>query len=137
MRANSTGRANKFDQLIRKGCNSGAEIKVWLRNVGLNAYKHSDYGDAIIVHRIIRPSSNRSMLENEWCLRRLSLIRRGKCVSDRKRDLADMLKHFNIKIENPLVFMEQTTMKQFIQGDEKVKYEVLMQAMNFKSLEQK
>ena len=33
--------------------------------------------------------------------------------------------------------MEQTTMKQFIQGDEKVKYEVLMQAMNFKSLEQK
>ena len=48
-----------------------------------------------------------------------------------------MLKHFNIKIENPLVFMEQTTMKQFIQGDEKVKYEVLMQAMNFKSLEQK
>ena len=49
----------------------------------------------------------------------------------------DMLKHFNIKIENPLVFMEQTTMKQFIQGDEKVKYEVLMQAMNFKSLEQK
>ena len=47
-----------------------------------------------------------------------------------------MLKHFNIKIDNPLVFMEQTTMKQFIQGDEKAKYEVLMQALNFKSLEQ-
>lgn len=30
------------------------------------------------------------------------------------------------------MFMEQTTMKQFIQGDEKVKYEVLMQALNFK-----
>lgn len=37
-------------------------------------------------------------------------------VSDRKRDVVDMLKHFNIKIDNPLVFMEQTTMKQFIQG---------------------
>ena len=49
----------------------------------------------------------------------------------------EMLKHFNIKIDNPLVFMEQTTMKQFIQGDDKIKYEVLMQAMNFKSLEQK
>lgn len=47
-----------------------------------------------------------------------------------------MLKHFNIKVDNPLVFMEQTTMKQFIQGDEKAKYEVLMQALNFKSLEQ-
>lgn len=58
-------------------------------------------------------------------------------ITERKRDVVDMLKHFNIKIDNPLVFMEQTTMKQFIQGDEKVKYEVLMQAMNFKSLEQK
>lgn len=47
-----------------------------------------------------------------------------------------MLKYFNIKIDNPLVFMEQTTMKQFIQGDEKGKYEILMQAMNFKSLQQ-
>ena len=57
-------------------------------------------------------------------------------VSDRKKDVVDMLKHFNIKVDNPLVFMEQTTMKQFIQGDEKAKYEVLMQALNFKSLEQ-
>ena len=57
-------------------------------------------------------------------------------VSDRKRDVVDMLKHFNIKIDNPLVFMEQTTMKQFIQGDEKTKYDVLMQALNFRSLEQ-
>lgn len=48
----------------------------------------------------------------------------------------DMLRQFNIKIDNPLVFMEQTTMKQFIQGDEKGKYEILMQAMNFKSLQQ-
>ena len=47
-----------------------------------------------------------------------------------------MLRQFNIKIDNPLVFMEQTTMKQFIQGDEKGKYEILMQAMNFKSLQQ-
>lgn len=137
MRANNTGRATKFDQLIRKGCNSGAEIKVWIRNVGLNAYKYSDYGDVIVVHRIIRPTSNKSTLENKLCVLLLSFIHSGQCISDRKRDLADMLKHFNIKIENPLVFMEQTTMKQFIQGDEKVKYEVLMQAMNFKSLEQK
>lgn len=58
-------------------------------------------------------------------------------ITERKRDVLEMLKHFNIKIDNPLVFMEQTTMKQFIQGDEKVKYGVLMQAMNFTSLEQK
>lgn len=67
----------------------------------------------------------------------LFLIGSKKVVTDRKRDVMEMLKHFNIKIDNPLVFMEQTTMKQFIQGDDKVKYEVLMQAMNFKSLEQK
>ena len=57
-------------------------------------------------------------------------------VSTRKKDVVDMLKFFNIKIDNPLVFMEQTTMKQFIQGDEKGKYDILMQAMNFKSLQQ-
>ena len=57
-------------------------------------------------------------------------------VSDRKRDVVDMLKHFNIKSDSPLVCMEQTTMKQFIQGDEKTKYDVLMQALNFRSLEQ-
>lgn len=62
---------------------------------------------------------------------------RGRVITERKRDVLEMLKHFNIKIDNPLVFMEQTTMKQFIQGDEKVKYGVLMQAMNFTSLEQK
>ena len=67
----------------------------------------------------------------------LFLIGSKKVVTDRNRDVMEMLKHFNIKIDNPLVFMEQTTMKQFIQGDDKVKYEVLMQAMNFKSLEQK
>ena len=61
----------------------------------------------------------------------------GRVITERKKEVMDMLKHFNIKIENPLVFMEQTTMKQFIQGDEKKKYDVLMQAMNFKSLEQK
>lgn len=59
-----------------------------------------------------------------------------KVITDRKRDVMEMLRHFNIKIDNPLVFMEQTTMKQFIQGDSSGKYEVLMQAMNFKSLEQ-
>lgn len=47
-----------------------------------------------------------------------------------------MLRSFNIKIDNPLVFMEQTTMKQFILGDEKGKYEILMDAMNFKTLQQ-
>ena len=57
-------------------------------------------------------------------------------VSTRKKDVVDMLKFLNIKIDNPLVFMEQTTMKQFIQGDEKGKYDILMQAMNFKSLQQ-
>ena len=62
---------------------------------------------------------------------------RRKVVTDRKRDVNEMLKHFNIKIDNPLVFMDQTTMKKFIQGDEKSKYSLLMEAMNFESLEKK
>lgn len=62
---------------------------------------------------------------------------RRKVVTDRKRDVNEMLKHFNIKIDNPLVFMDQTTMKKFIQGDEKSKYFLLMEAMNFESLEKK
>ena len=101
------------------------------------AYKFEEYGESIIVERIIRPSSNTIRLLNHSYELIIIIIRRGKVVTERKREVLEMLKHFNIKIENPLVFMEQTTMKQFIQGDEKKKYEVLMQAMNFKSLEQK
>ena len=67
----------------------------------------------------------------------MSLKNRRKVVTDRKRDVNEMLKHFNIKIDNPLVFMDQTTMKKFIQGDEKSKYSLLMEAMNFESLEKK
>ena len=67
----------------------------------------------------------------------MNLKNRLKVVTDRKRDVNEMLKHFNIKIDNPLVFMDQTTMKKFIQGDEKSKYSLLMEAMNFESLEKK
>lgn len=67
----------------------------------------------------------------------MNLKNRRKVVTDRKRDVNEMLKHFNIKIDNPLVFMDQTTMKKFIQGDEKSKYSLLMEAMNFESLEKK
>ena len=63
----------------------------------------------------------------------MNLKNRRKVVTDRKRDVNEMLKHFNIKIDNPLVFMDQTTMKKFIQGDEKSKYSLLMEAMNFES----
>ena len=67
----------------------------------------------------------------------MNLKNRRKVVTDRKRDVNQMLKHFNIKTDNPLVFMDQTTMKKFIQGDEKSKYSLLMEAMNFESLEKK
>lgn len=59
-----TGRANRFDQLIRKGSDGPAIIRVSIRNVGPNAYKFEEYRDRVIVERIIRKASNVSKLLN-------------------------------------------------------------------------
>ena len=113
-----------------------AKIFVEIVNKGSNAYKPNEYGDVIVIERALNPGSNTIRLLRKEYICLCWMICSRTVVSTRKKDVLDMLKFFNIKIDNPLVFMEQTTMKQFIQGDEKEKYEVLMQAMNFKSLEQ-
>ena len=53
-----TGRANRFEQLIRKGSDGPAIIRVSIRNVGPNAYKFLEYGDRVIVERLIKKTTN-------------------------------------------------------------------------------
>ena len=54
-----------MNQLIRKGSNQPAKIRVELFNTGFFSYQSEIYGKVIICERILRPASTTLHLLNE------------------------------------------------------------------------
>ncbi|KAF6260374.1 hypothetical protein COO60DRAFT_1700367 [Scenedesmus sp. NREL 46B-D3] len=118
--ARKTGRADKNSELVRTGC-SEAKVQVTLWNTGEDAYQHHVYGDHLTVERVIKVSGG-----SKWRL----LNHAGAKVSDRKKDLDELLDHLNVDATNPLAVMTQDTSRNFLCGSvaDKKKYDLFMQA---------
>ena len=119
-RARSTGRGSSLAGLIREGSNANAKVRVCLHNSGKDAYKQALYGDRIIVERIINKSGGSKL--------GLYHGRKNVLVSDKRYELDNILRSFDILTENPCCVLTQENSKKFIKGKEEDKYDFFMKA---------
>lgn len=105
-KANATNRAQSLKALIREGA-SQAEVKLQLRNQGLDAYKPEIYGDSIIIERrISKDGTSGYKIKSS----------KGKTISTRREELLAMCDHMNIQVDNPMNVLSQDTARQFLQS---------------------
>ncbi|WIA29640.1 hypothetical protein OEZ86_012127 [Tetradesmus obliquus] len=126
-KAKQTGRGDKNGELVRTGCHE-AKVQVTLWNTGEDAYQHQRYGDWLTVERVIKVNGS-----SKWRL----LDHEGRKVSERRKDLDDLLDHLNIDATNPLAVMTQDTSRNFLCGAvaDKKKYELFMQATMLEAMQ--
>ena len=105
-KASETNRGSSLKDLITAGCNS-SRITIYLSNSGIGAYvpKGKQYGDTIIIERTIsRTSTAGFSLKSE----------NGTEISNKKRDLQEILDYFAIPISNPMCFLSQDSARSFL-----------------------
>lgn len=91
---------------------------VRIRNRGPDAYRHSEYGDTIVVERKIAQAGSAS----GYKLKSHS----GKLVSTRHDELMAICDHLQIEVDNPMAILTQDTARMFLSNSTpKDKYNVL------------
>lgn len=92
-----------------------------VRNVGDDAYRPQDFGESIIVERRIhQDGASVYKLKNK----------EGKAVSSRREDLVQMLDHFNIQVDNPMIILSQDAARAFLHtSNPQDKYKVLIRLL--------
>ncbi|KAF9196644.1 Structural maintenance of chromosomes protein 6 [Haplosporangium sp. Z 11] len=114
-KANATNRAQSLKALIREGA-SQTEVRLQLRNRGLDAYKPEIYGESIIIERrISKDGTSGYKIKSS----------KGKTISTKRDELSSMCDHMNIQVDNPMNVLSQDTARQFLQsssGEDKYKF---------------
>ncbi len=111
--------------LVREGSNGPALMQVTLMNEGDDAYKPEVYGNRIVIERRIAKGSG----TGGYSLLSTLNVPPGakpKLISREKKDLEDILRTFNIYIDNPCCVLTQEDSKKFIHGGEHDKYEFFL-----------
>lgn len=105
-KASGTQRAASLKQFIREGT-SRALISVTLNNTGEEAYNPEQYGDAIIIERVIERAGTSHYKAKSAA---------GKIIGHTKDALLDILDHFEIIVDNPLAILSQDMARSFLNG---------------------
>lgn len=102
--ASITNRGSSIKDLIKAGANF-AEVTIRMPNSGRNAYEHDIFGDWIIVkRRIYRDKGSIYELKDEHEVTKMN----------RRHDVERLCEFFNIKVDNPLVFLNQDAAREFL-----------------------
>ncbi|KAF9389172.1 Structural maintenance of chromosomes protein 6 [Podila verticillata] len=126
-KANATNRAQSLKALIREGATQ-TDVKLQLRNRGLDAYRPEVYGDSIIIERRISRDGGSSYKIKSA---------KGKTISTKREELAAMCDHMNIQVDNPMNVLSQDTARQFIQSSTaEEKYRFFMRGTQLTQLSQ-
>ncbi|KAF9340376.1 Structural maintenance of chromosomes protein 6 [Linnemannia elongata] len=105
-KASVTNRGHSLKALIREGATQ-TDVRLQLRNRGIDGYKPDVYGESIIIERRISLDGGSSYkIKNA----------KGKTVSTKRDDLAAILDHMNIQVDNPINVLSQDTARQFLQS---------------------
>lgn len=103
-RATDTDRGNSLKGLIKHGKNV-SRATVTLLNKGQQAFKHEEFGDKIIIERVLKVEGSHSIsVKNS----------RGKTISTKKSTVDEILQFFSITIANPMTILTQTEAKNFL-----------------------
>ncbi|TID18627.1 hypothetical protein CANINC_003877 [Pichia inconspicua] len=103
-KATDTDRGNSLKNLIMHGKNVARAV-VTILNEGPEAYKPNDYGDRIIVERVLRRDRPHSLFVKNSD---------KKQISTTKKEVEKILEHFGITIANPMTILTQTEAKTFL-----------------------
>lgn len=101
-KASLTGRGKNLRDLI-KYAKPYSIIKLTLSNQGQNSYLEEKLGNFIQIERKITPSSSNIKISGQY----------GR-YSDKKCDLEALKDHFNIQVDNVLVWLTQDMAKEFL-----------------------
>jgi len=127
-RASNTSRGQAVKSFIKSG-ESKAKIIIKLCNYNgcdkTSSYKHDQFGDTIIVERILKCEGSSYFLKSA----------QGKTISNKKEDLDDMIRHFNIQINNPVCVLNQEVSRNFLNSkNPKDKYNFFMKATQLEQI---
>ncbi|KAG0688178.1 Structural maintenance of chromosomes protein 6 [Pichia californica] len=103
-KATDTDRGNSLKNLIMHGKNVARAI-VTLKNDGKEAYKPEEYGNKIIIERVLKSDGQHQLhIKNV----------RNKLISNKKKTVDQILEYFGITIANPMTILTQTEAKTFL-----------------------
>ncbi|KAK3091708.1 hypothetical protein FSP39_022054 [Pinctada imbricata] len=103
-KASACGRGNAVKSLIKTGKQT-AEVEIVLRNRGPDAFKHSEYGDAIIVNRKFTADGG-----SHYKIK----SKTGRVVTTKREELTNITDQFNIQVDNPVSILNQDTSRNFL-----------------------
>jgi len=103
--AKTSNRGTNNRGFIRSG-QASASVEVKLCNVGENQYKLETYGKSLTIIRTVTHSSSTYKIKDH----------NGTVVVDKKvkEEVDNILTHFNIQIENPIVMLNQDASKSYL-----------------------
>lgn len=105
-KATATNRASSIKEFVKTGSDM-AQVTVWIKNKGVDAFKHDVYGDSIIVERRINKDGGGS-----WKIKDSN----GRTKSTKKDELVALCDHTNIQVDNPMMVLTQDASRQFLKG---------------------
>lgn len=103
-KAASTNRGNSLKSFVKEG-STAAEVVLWIKNRGPEAFKHDVYGDRIIVERRINADGG-----GHWKMKNAQ----GKMISSKRDELNAFCDHTNIQVDNPMNVLTQDSARQFL-----------------------
>lgn len=125
-KANTASRGTSVKSLVETGKRS-AEVTIRLQNKGRDAFKHDQYGDAILISRRLTADGS-SQYKIKSC--------NGAVISSKREELTRILDHFNIQIDNPVMILNQETSRNFLQSKSaRDKYNFFMKATQLEKLQ--
>jgi chromosome segregation ATPase len=126
MKSAKSHRAHKPQDFIKYG-NSYCRVTITLNNIGNGQYMHNLFGDKIAITRKVTHNSSTSSYS--------VVASDGSIISRTKKELDDILRVFNIQIDNPTVIMSQDVTRSFLASDSAMKkYDYFLKATQLSSM---
>lgn len=124
--ARVTGRGSSLAGFVKEGTDGPAIAQITLVNEGGDAYRPDIYGKRIIIERKITRAGVSSY--TTYSEPKSLQDKVGAVVSHEKREVDNILRYFNIYVDNPCCVLTQEEAKKFIQGEDKEKYDFFLKA---------
>ncbi|OLY84311.1 Structural maintenance of chromosomes protein 6 [Smittium mucronatum] len=105
-KASSTNRSSNMQGFIKENAQKST-IKVWMYNEGSDAYKPDQYGEMILIERVLSK-------ENKANSYRLKNGITNHVVSIKKSELTAITDHMAIQVENPVNILSQDSSREFL-----------------------